>query len=115
MNTSKIKAVVFTAVITLCVLLAGTEQSKAAPYYDNYDSYYQYYANLYSQTGNTTYLYGYAYPYLYYYYAGYYSDYYGYNVDAVGSKSSNYLGSTPDSVYYLNLYDYYGDYYYRTY
>jgi hypothetical protein len=103
----KIKAALFTMCIALGVLIASTQETKAA-YYDNYNTNYQVYINLYNSTKAVQFYYL-AIGYYYYYLAGHQSDYYGYYSDPVYFKSTNYRGSNTYALYYYNLYAYQGD------
>jgi hypothetical protein len=112
MNTlRKIKAACLIMCIALGVMIASTQESKAA-YYNYYYSDYLYYLNLYRTYGVAQYYWD-AIGFYYYYLAGYYGDYYGYYYDAVYYKSTNYRGSNSNALYYYNLYAADGDYYIR--
>jgi hypothetical protein len=125
---NKLKSVLLIAVITVSMMLASTQNSKAT-LYESYLPDYTFWLTYYITYQNNVY-YGYAYAYLYYWYGSFYSDYYGYQSDSFGYKSDQKLAtaysffssaltaklkSFTNYTYYYAYYAYYGDYYYHHY
>jgi hypothetical protein len=123
MNTSKktLKATFVIAAIALGVAFGGAQQSKAGgyqQYYNLYQYYYGWYASNPTTANYNTYYLGFSLPNYYYWYAGEFSQDQGYQNDLYGRKSdqhlnSGYYSSFTYESYYLNLYKYYGDYYWN--
>ena len=125
---NKLKSVLLIAAITVSMMLASTQNSKAylyESYLPDYTTWWTYYI-VYQ---NNVYL-GYAYAYLEYWNASFYADYTGYQSDSIGYKSDQKLAtaysffspaltsklkSFTNYTYYYAYYAYVGDFYYHHY